>query len=340
MTTKSVQMPIGIRGGKVHTQSHPSARHGIKKADDMAVTRDEENILQSLADAQAENKRLTMVNHTQARRIKTLESTIARLESENEAIRTSQQQEFQNMQTQFQEIHATNDRMKTDFEAALAMHTQHVQAPTPVQLSETARDLHRAQQAYHTQATENLLHPPIQIAEDDITQNSQLTRISHTDQNQHHHQNARETQPETARPTLSSAARQVLDSLCPHDQQNCGLCINIISAKSVPHLTVTIPRRTPVSLRKPIKTQHEDDDTLRPSQSPRLAVEKVIKDIEEEIEHLKLDCAQLQSAYYNLDVSVGKRQRKGMKSGIQQRMETIERKSDQLYDLYDVLEGF
>jgi hypothetical protein len=365
LVTKPVQIPTHIEGGKVQTQPHPTSRHNVEKIDGMAVSGDEIDIVKSLAETEAEKKRLTIVNQTSTRRIKSLENQLSDLRVENESLHRSYSEKMDNLAKSFAVLQRDNELLRAQLEEAYASHavqqpqqnqythqtqedqrshhshnSHQLHSSQQAQKTRNAPEVHHTHQSEQTQQNENLLHPHIQIAEDDITQNSQLTRISHTGPIQPHTQNTRDAQPDIARPTLSSAARHVLDGLCPHNQQNCGLCASIISSKTTTHPTVTIPHRIPVSQRMRIDEEHyEDDATLRPSQSPRLALEKVIKGIEDEIEHLKLDCAQLQSEYYNLDVSVGKRQRKGMKAGIARRMEVIERKSDQLYDLYDVLEG-
>lgn len=146
---------------------------------------------------------------------------------------------------------------------------------------------------------------------------------------------------ETANPTLTAAARQILDGLCEHDRKNCSICLRIASAKTkaTAKQTTFVSKPIPVSERMPIAEPYGDEPTLRPSVPPGLALATVIKGLEDEVEHLKADRARVQAAYDKHDASLAKRQRKALKRHIDECMSQIERKMDQLYSLYDVLEG-
>jgi hypothetical protein len=144
----------------------------------------------------------------------------------------------------------------------------------------------------------------------------------------------------TAPPALSEAAKKVLDKLCAHNAENCVLCTRILSsstdnAKS----TVQIAKPIPVSDRMPLAKPYEEEPTLRPSVAPGLALATVIKTLQDELAHAKIQLSQWQSVYAKLDVSLGMRKRKAVKSKIDGLLKEVERKADQVYALFDVLEG-
>ena len=144
---------------------------------------------------------------------------------------------------------------------------------------------------------------------------------------------------EAAHPSLSATARQVLDGLCKHDCTNCTVCTRVASFDTRSGAKVTIPKPVPVSERMPEPTPYEDEPTVRPSVEPGIALATVIKGLEDEIAHLKLENTRLAGEYAKHDPSLGMRQRKALKKRLDELLNEIERKSDQLYGLYDVLEG-
>jgi hypothetical protein len=155
--------------------------------------------------------------------------------------------------------------------------------------------------------------------------------------------NAQNTQ--TEHPTLSTSARRVLDDLCKHESKNCTVCTRVASfdkgtgTKNDTKQTIRIEKPIPVSERMPIAAPYEDEPTIRPSVEPGLALATVIKGLEDEIAHLKMKQAEIQAAYNKHDSSLGMRHRKSLKKHIEQLLKSIDLKSDQIYALYDVLEG-
>jgi len=79
--------------------------------------------------------------------------------------------------------------------------------------------------------------------------------------------------------------------------------------------------------------------TIRPSQAPPLALATVIKNLSDEITHLKLQLHAYQRRYHAHDPALSKRQRVATKSKIERLTAEVEKRSDQVYALYDVLEG-
>lgn len=65
----------------------------------------------------------------------------------------------------------------------------------------------------------------------------------------------------------------------------------------------------------------------------------MLQALEDELSHLKMQLAASQSSYNKHDAALGKRQRKSAYQKVQLLMRAIEEKSDQIYALYDVIEG-
>jgi hypothetical protein len=141
------------------------------------------------------------------------------------------------------------------------------------------------------------------------------------------------------RSKLPEAAQRALDGIGQHDGKNCMVCKN-----SPPHdgpcnhESVKISKPIPVSERMPEPTPYNEDPTMRPSQPPAVALATVLKALEDELSHLKMQLASYQSAFNKLDASLGKKQRKTLTEKIEKTIKEIDLKSDQIYALYDVLE--
>jgi hypothetical protein len=140
-------------------------------------------------------------------------------------------------------------------------------------------------------------------------------------------------------PTLSTNARQVYDSLCKHDCANCTVCSRVASFDTKKQHTIHVPKPVPVSKRMPDQGPYEDAPTVRPSMEPSLALANVIKGLEDEIAHLKMEHSRISTAYVMHDASLGMRQRRSLKKRMDELTGDIETKSDQLYQLYDVVEA-
>jgi hypothetical protein len=142
-------------------------------------------------------------------------------------------------------------------------------------------------------------------------------------------------------PALSTSARRIFDGLGKHDFKNCTVCARVVSFdnRPGPKSKVHIAKPVPVSDRMPVTAPDEDELTTRPSVQPGLALATVIKGLKDEVAHLKVEHSRIQSAYNQHDSSLGMRQRKALKKRLDQLLKTIDVKSDQIYALYDVLEG-
>ncbi|PHH52763.1 Spindle pole body protein ppc89 [Ceratocystis fimbriata CBS 114723] len=149
-------------------------------------------------------------------------------------------------------------------------------------------------------------------------------------------------------PALSVDARKVFDDLCEHSCRNCNVCSRISAHTNVVSPSELAEGKKRVSVARPIPVsdrisfaavQHFEEPTMRPSQPPGNALAIVIKALEDESEHLNMELAGLQARYNALDKSLGKRERREVASQLRAIIKKLEAKNDQIYALYDVLEG-
>lgn len=138
---------------------------------------------------------------------------------------------------------------------------------------------------------------------------------------------------------LPQATQKALDSIARHNGQNCTVCNAHSTDGTCNHESVKVAKPIPVSERMPEPSVWNEEPTMRPSQPPAVALATVLKGLEDELSHLKMQLATYQSAYNKLDASLGKRPRKALQEKIDKIFKDIDMKSDQIYALYDVLEG-
>lgn len=141
------------------------------------------------------------------------------------------------------------------------------------------------------------------------------------------------------RPTLSAAAQDLLNGLSPHDAANCTICHRITSAslpagKPAPP-EPTVPTPVPVTDRSNV----DPDATMRPAQSPAEALAMVLKEMVDELSHLKLELLATTKALKAHDPATGRRKREGIQKRIDDLNEEIRKRSSHIYRLMDVLEG-
>ncbi|KAG6012199.1 hypothetical protein E4U43_007896 [Claviceps pusilla] len=144
-------------------------------------------------------------------------------------------------------------------------------------------------------------------------------------------------------PALSTDARRVLDDLYHHSCSNCIVCTRITSHRGVVSSSEAASGKKRVSVPRPVPATDRnltgDDLTMRPSQAPGHALALVIKGLEDEAQHLQLELTRLQAQYNGKDKAVGRRERLHMAESIRTLLKRVEVKNDQIYSLYDVLEG-
>ena len=115
-----------------------------------------------------------------------------------------------------------------------------------------------------------------------------------------------------------------------HKSDNCTSC-PVDTTKPA----IKIPKPTPVTERN----VDETDVTMRPSQPPAEALATVLKQLEDEVTHLKIKLTGYEKVYSSHDPALCRRKRKAVKAKIDSLLTDIERRSEQIYALYDVLEG-
>ncbi|KAF1982000.1 hypothetical protein K402DRAFT_415223 [Aulographum hederae CBS 113979] len=137
------------------------------------------------------------------------------------------------------------------------------------------------------------------------------------------------------RPITTEEANAALDTLPPHDKANCTHCQRLMQNGEGGTVNVEIPELVPISERE----NDNPDATMRPVHAPIDALAMVVKELKDEIEHLKLEKAVLDARLAAHDPSIGGRERKATVKGIKKLTEAIGVKSAQVYTLYDALEG-
>ena len=103
--------------------------------------------------------------------------------------------------------------------------------------------------------------------------------------------------------------------------------------------TTVITRPVPVSDRMPVAAPGDEEHTVRPAQPPGLALATVLRGLESELQQLRQQLQEQETLYNQHDPSLSKHQRKIVYARIQKLMAVIDAKADQIYALYDVLEG-
>ena len=139
--------------------------------------------------------------------------------------------------------------------------------------------------------------------------------------------------------------QDINNGLVEHEDQNCTVCRRIIRP-GIDHQhnlsrdqKFVIPKPVPVSQRMPEPSEYVDEPTIRPSQPPGEALATVLKGLEDELTHTKIQLNHAQSLYNAHDPALSKRERKSVGERIQRLLKVMDVKADQIYALYDVLEG-
>lgn len=114
---------------------------------------------------------------------------------------------------------------------------------------------------------------------------------------------------------------------------------NVESCTACPQTGKSVQIPTPVPVTDRPEVVDVTDATIRPSQSPALALATVIKNLEDEIKHLKIQREGQNRLYNQHDPALSKRKRERVKVNIDKLTAEVEKRSDQVYALYDVLEG-
>lgn len=128
---------------------------------------------------------------------------------------------------------------------------------------------------------------------------------------------------------------------CQHARTNCTICTRIEFAGQKPTTKrkVQIQRPVPVSDDVHDDADYEEEHTMRPSVDPGVALATVIKSIRDEIAHLKANYETKLRQYHDLDARAARAVRKSLKDEIDHIGFSIDVKNDQIYALFDVVEG-
>ncbi|KAG7293392.1 hypothetical protein NEMBOFW57_003442 [Staphylotrichum longicolle] len=168
--------------------------------------------------------------------------------------------------------------------------------------------------------------------------------------------------PQSALPSLSKEARRLLDGICKHNSLNCNVCVRIAAhgdkhAATAPNPTITNkilvtaedirrgkkdrlgrqahPRLGPHPRKDPPRGRSGRRPHRPPVHGPGEALAILIKETQDEIDHLQMELRRLNDVYFALDKAQGMRERRRIK-----RVQgEVEAKSGHLYRLHDVLEG-
>lgn len=142
-----------------------------------------------------------------------------------------------------------------------------------------------------------------------------------------------------------SQARDDFTQNRDHEIRNCTFCVGVIE-RGIDHEhnetakeNITIPKPIPVSERVPEANQYEEEPTIRPSQPPAIALATVLKGLSDEHSHLIIHYNHYKSLYVRHDPSIMKTKRKDLWEKMSTMLNAMEAKADQIYALYDVLEG-
>lgn len=156
--------------------------------------------------------------------------------------------------------------------------------------------------------------------------------------------------PVTAADTLPPLEMAPLDPSAPVHPTGSLPPLELIPLDAVQHQTQrsNIPQKQPQQAREPAKlptisdeeldiTINDDEPTERPSQPPAAALAAVLESVQAERASQQVQLAQYQSNYNRQDVGINRRQRKQLHAKIIALTESIDRKADQVYNLYDLV---
>ena len=117
-------------------------------------------------------------------------------------------------------------------------------------------------------------------------------------------------------------------ALADHKANECTIC----AEANGKHIDIPLP--VPVSTR-----DLGEDATLRPAWAPHVSLAHVLKQLQDEVAHLKIQLAKKEAEYNAHDPALGRRRRISVHAEVLKIAAEVERRSDMVYRLYDVVEG-
>jgi Centrosome microtubule-binding domain of Cep57 len=149
-------------------------------------------------------------------------------------------------------------------------------------------------------------------------------------------------------PLVNSDVQKIIDGLAKHNAASCTVCSRKRKSKG----TKSGIHREPlyeVHVNDYTAPLYEEGESIRPSVPPKQAISTVLSQLKDEFHHLKLylrlnnsnnrQYQTLTTQYEGLDPGHGKRKRKTIADKLRDVLEEFEAKADQIYALYDVVEG-
>lgn len=187
------------------------------------------------------------------------------------------------------------------------------------------------------------------------SQTSMYSRISRASQGDHHRDNSDNMTSAYIIPDIEVAASATSKQSRPrhpsnipvcghgfpyHGPEQCDECARTASSiidglDSNKETTQLIP----VSERMPAAVDGQDEPTLRPSMPPMDALTRVLKALTEEERDMRKTLSGLQYDLNSLDSSLERSKRKALAARVDELQAATQKKADQIYFLYDVLEG-
>ncbi|KAH8144427.1 uncharacterized protein LAJ45_11595 [Morchella importuna] len=156
---------------------------------------------------------------------------------------------------------------------------------------------------------------------------------------------------------LPERVQKVVNRLAAHDPDQCTVChrenklrtkeeeqrnanplADIDNSMAIPAPVLELASKKKAAIKA--HDGYEEEPTPRPSQAPRRQLSKVVRQLQDEFSHLKLNYQEKADEFMNLDPTIGKKRRKMLTNEMNELVADMDYKCDQIYALYDVNEEF
>ncbi|EEB07693.1 spindle pole body protein Ppc89 [Schizosaccharomyces japonicus yFS275] len=141
-------------------------------------------------------------------------------------------------------------------------------------------------------------------------------------------------------PRISNEVQRIINQMAAHEPSACTVCNRKNTANATfnaLHTAATEDDDDNVAQRRVhMHTDGASQETIRPSQKPKVALHSVAQQLKDEMMHLKLRYQKLVDAYNALPLGFQKRRRVALKGKMCRLLEALEAKADQIYALHDV----
>jgi Centrosome microtubule-binding domain of Cep57 len=155
--------------------------------------------------------------------------------------------------------------------------------------------------------------------------------------------------PGHAKLLVESEIDDIISGRVKHNMTSCSVCARKRRMKTGTKASTRRPFRE-IPLNDLTGPLYEEGESIRPSVPPKQALSTVLSQLKDEFHHLQLYVIQrglsdgrryreLTTEYESLDPGRGKRKRKSIAEKLRAVIEEFEAKADQIYALYDVVEG-